>query len=143
MKNVTINHLAVVVCIILIHGLGFLWYGPLFGEKWMAHVGYTAEEMQADGSGAGIWVLNSVSIIAAVYLLAWLFAKLNVTSGMTGALYAFVITFSIHHLAVMNANMFAGDPYGLAWITGGYTLAANTLAGFILGAWVKYNGGNP
>jgi hypothetical protein len=137
MKNLTINHLAVWVCVILIHGLGFLWYGPLFGEKWMAHVGYTVEEMQADSGSVGVWVLNSVSIIAAAYLLAWLFTKLGVTSGVTGAFYGFIITFCIHHLPVMNANMFAGDPYGLAWITAGYMLTANTISGFILGAWPK------
>lgn len=33
--------------------------------------------------------------------------------------------------------MFAREPYGLAWITGGYALACATLSGFILGAWTK------
>ena len=137
MKTHSINHLAVWATIIFLHAFGFLWYGPLFGEKWMALVGYTTETMQEDSANPGIWVLNSVSIIASVYLLAWLFTKLEVSSGVTGALYAFLITFCIHHLAVMNANMFAGEPYGLAWITGGYTLSGNTIAGLILGSWLK------
>jgi len=40
----------------------------------------------------------------------------------------------------MNSNMFAGEPYGLAWITGGYVVVSLTIAGFILGSWVKKSG---
>ena len=139
MNNLKINHLAVWVCIILMHVLGFLWYGPLFGEKWMALVGIDQASMEEDSMSAGIWILNAVSIIAPIYLLSWLFVQLNITSGIRGAIVAFLITFCFHHLGVMNANMFAGEPYGLAWITGGYSLAGFTISGFILGSWVKRN----
>jgi hypothetical protein len=137
MNKLKINHLAVWVCIILMHVFGFLWYGPLFGEKWMALVGIDQSTMQEDSMNAGLWILNSVSIIASIYMLAWLLAALSITSGVQGALLAFLVTFCLHHLPLMNANMFAGEPYGLAWITGGYSLTWLTISGFILGAWVK------
>lgn len=38
MKDVTINHAAVWVSVVLFFGMGFLWYGPLFGESWMTFV---------------------------------------------------------------------------------------------------------
>src|SRR5687768_3563473 len=133
MNNLKINHLAVWVCVVLVHGLGFLWYGPLFGERWMALVGLDLETMQNSSTSAGIWILNSLAIIAPLYVLAWLFTKLDVTSGLRGAGIALLISFCFHHLSVMNANMFAGVPYGLAWITGGYNLAGMTISGFILG----------
>jgi hypothetical protein len=50
---------------------------------------------------------------------------------------AFLIACCFHHLNVMNANMFAGESYGLAWITGGYTVAGLTIAGFIPGTGSK------
>jgi hypothetical protein len=137
MKNLKINHLAVWICIILMHAFGFLWYGPLFGEKWMAFVGFDQETMQQESMNAGVWIMNTVAIIAPIYLLAWLLTQMNITSGLRGALMAFLITFCFHHLPLMNANMFAGEPYGLAWITGGYSLAWLTVSGFILGSWVK------
>jgi hypothetical protein len=137
MNNLKINHLAVWICIVLMHAFGFLWYGPLFGEKWMVLVGMDQETMQQESMSAGIWILNSVAIIAPIYLLAWLLARMNITSGLQGALITFLITFSFHHLPLMNANMFAGQPYGLAWITGGYSLTWLTVSGFILGAWTK------
>lgn len=75
---------------------------------------------------------NPVASLAAVYLLAWLFTQLNVTSGPRGGVLAFLITFCIFHLSEMRDNMFAGFPYGLAWITGGFNVVGNTLSGFIL-----------
>lgn len=93
--------------------------------------------MEHGSMNAGIWILNSVAIIAPIYLLARLFTKMSVTSGLQGALIAFLIVFCFHHLPLMNANMFAGEPYGLAWITGGYSLTWLTVSGFILGAWKK------
>jgi hypothetical protein len=137
MNNIKINHLAVWVCIILMHAFGFLWYGPLFGERWMDMVQIDQETMQSDSMDAGIWILNSVAIIASMYAIAWVLSALNVTSGVRGAVIAFVLTFCLHHLPTMNANMFAGQPYGLAWITGGYSLAWLTVSGFILGSWRK------
>lgn len=46
MKTLRINHLAVLVCVIMLHVIGFLWYGPLFGEKWMAMVGLNAADAE-------------------------------------------------------------------------------------------------
>jgi hypothetical protein len=39
----------------------------------------------------------------------------------------------------MVTNMFAQQPYGLAWITGGFDMVGMTISGFILGAWTKVN----
>lgn len=137
MSNLKINHLAVIVCVVLLHVLGFLWYGPLFGEKWMSLIGTDMAIVQANPPSPAVWFLNFVAVVAPLYLLAWLFTKLNVTSGGKGALIGFLIAFCFNHLWVMNNNMFAGSPYPLAWIVGGYSLASFTLSGFILGAWTK------
>jgi len=137
MKNLKINHLAVVVCIIISFALGFVWYGPLFGEQWMSMIDIDIAQVEANPPGPGVWITNIISSVAPLYLLAWLFTKLDVTSGVTGAIIGFLISFCFHHLSVMTGNMFAGEPYALAWITGGYSLALTTISGFILGAWTK------
>ncbi len=137
MNVLKINHLAALVCIVILHALGFLWYGMLFNVQWMSMVGLDIATMQANAPGGEVWVLNLVSIVAPVYVLAWLFTRLNVSSGMSGAGIAFLITFCFHHLATMNSNMFAKAPFGLAWITAGYMVVGLTISGFILGAWTK------
>lgn len=140
MNNLKINHLAVLVCVILMHAIGFVWYGPLFGEPWMELVGLDMASMEESGGGdAGLWITNFIASLAPLYVLAWLFTKLNVTSGIRGAGIAFLISFCFHHLSVMSGNMFAGEHYALAWITGGFSVTGLTLSGFILGAWTKRN----
>ena len=136
MNRLRINHLAVLVCLIWLHVLGFLWYGPLFGDQWMPMVGIDPDNMQGE-SDAGLWITNLVASLAQLYVLAWLFTQLGVINGVRGAAIAFLITFGIHHLPVMSGNMFAGEPYGLAWITGGFSLVALSVSGFILGSWTR------
>ena len=136
MTHLKINHLAVLVCLIWLHILGFLWYGPLFGDEWMPMVGLDPENMEG-GFDAGLWITNLVSSLAPLYLLAWLFTKLNVISGSRGGVIGFLIALCFHHLPVMSGNMFAGEPYGLAWITGGFSLVGFAVSGFILGVWTK------
>jgi hypothetical protein len=137
MKKLKINHLAVWLCIVLMHGFGFLWYGPLFGDQWMAYVQIDTESMQTDSMNPMIWVLNSVAIIAPMYLLAWLLANLDIRSGIRGAVISFLVVFVIYHLPLMNAYSFAGEPAGLSWITGGYAVTWLTVSGFVLGQWTK------
>ncbi len=136
MQELKINHLAVLVCFVLLTGLGFAWYGPLFGEPWMEMVGIDPENMEVPG--AGIWITNIIATIAPLYLLAWLFTKLNVRSALNGGMIGFLISFCFILLSDMTSDMFAGAPYGLAWITGGYSVVAITVSGAILGAWKKF-----
>jgi hypothetical protein len=137
MNTLKINHLAVWVSIILAHLLGFVWYGVLFMKPWMEFTGVTAESAEANSPETSLWILNAVAIIAPIYLMAWLFSKLGIVSGVKGAGIGFLLAFCFHHLPLMNSNMFAGEPYPLAWITGGYVVAYAIIAGFILGAWTK------
>jgi hypothetical protein len=35
----TVNHVAVFLCVLLAMPLGFLWFGPLFGRTWLRQMG--------------------------------------------------------------------------------------------------------
>ncbi len=63
MKQLKINHLAVWVNIVLLHILGSVWYGPLFGEPWMEMVGLTMADAEAGSAATGLWITNAVSTI--------------------------------------------------------------------------------
>jgi hypothetical protein len=41
-----INYWAVLVCGVLSMVIGFVWYGPLFGKKWMEIVGATFKDIE-------------------------------------------------------------------------------------------------
>ena len=138
MKELKINHLAVLVAIVLQFVLGFLWYGPLFGDAWMEMVGLDMATIEADPAAAGEWITNIFSSIVSMYVLAWLFTKMNVDTLVKGCLYGLIIGFSFVLLSLMTSGMFAKDPYGLAWITGGFTTLGLAVGGAVLGAWKKY-----
>jgi hypothetical protein len=132
-----INHVAIVVCVIVLFALGFFWYGSLFGETWMRMVGLSMEEIEASGPGAGVWITNLIATVVPLYVLAWLLLKLNVTTGLRGAGIGLLIGFAFIFLSRMTSDMFSQNPYGLSWIVGGYSMVALTVSGFILGAWTR------
>jgi hypothetical protein len=137
MNELRINHLAVLVSIVLQFVIGFLWYGPLFGEAWMGMVGLSMEIIEADPAGAGEWFTNIIASAAGIYLLAWLFVRLGVRTALRGAWLGFLIGFVFVLLSNMTTGMFAKDPYGLAWITGGFTTVGLMVGGLVLGGWTK------
>ena len=137
MKELKINHLAVLVAVILQFGIGFLWYGRLFENAWMEAVGLDLATIDADPAGAEEWITNIFSAAVSMYVLAWLFVKMGVDSLLKGAGYGLLIGFSFVLLSIMTSGMFAKDPYGLAWITGGFTTFGLTVGGAVLGAWSK------
>ncbi len=138
MGTLKINHLAVWVVIVLLHVLGFLWYGPLFGDQWMELEGLDMATLEANPPGAGVWITNFIATVVPVYVLAWLFTKLNIENAGTGALVGLLIAFAFSHLSTMTSDMFAQEHYELSWITGGFNLVAMAIAGLVLGAWRKY-----
>ncbi|MDX2246726.1 MAG: DUF1761 domain-containing protein [Bacteroidia bacterium] len=138
MGQLTINHLAVWAGIVFLTILGFVWYGPLFGDQWMAMVGLDMATVEANPPGAGVWISNMIATIIPMYVLAWLFVKLEIESALYGAGIGLLIAFSFVFLSDMTGDMFAGNPYGLSWITGGFSMVGLAVGGAILGGWRKY-----
>ncbi len=60
MKN--INHAAVWVCVVLLTGLGILWYDTLFGESWIKIIDLSLADGEASHPGAGVWVTNFITM---------------------------------------------------------------------------------
>lgn len=135
--SLKINHFAVWACVVLSFIIGFIWYGSLFGDAWMGMIGLDRATIEANPPGIGVWITNLISSLIPIYVLAWLFTKLDVRSGIRGAALGFLIAFSFNFLSRMTSDMFAQAPYALSWITGGYDMVLLTISGFILGTWIK------
>ena len=103
----------------------------------MALVGLDLATVEANPPGAGAWITNILSSLAPIYVLAWLFTKLDIRSGLHGAGIGLLIAFSFNFLSRMTSDMFAQAPYDLVWITGGFDMIYLTISGFILGVWIK------
>jgi hypothetical protein len=138
MKILKINHGAVWVSVIFSFVLGYLWYGPILGDPWMNMVGLDMATIEANPPGAGVWITQIVSSAIQMYVLAWLLSKMNIDSGVKGAMIGLLIGFAFNHMAGMSSGMYAQEPYALSWINGGFTMIFLGVSGFIMGAWTKY-----
>ncbi len=138
MNNLKINYLAVLVSVVWMFFLGFLWYGPLFGEAWLGMVGMDMATAEANPPGASIWMANIFASAMGVYALAWVCMKMGVESAVNGLMTGAFIGIAFNLLPGMVNGFFAQAPYGLAWIQGGFQVIGWSVAGVILGAWRKY-----
>lgn len=139
MNELKINHLAVLVCLVWMFVLGFSWYGPLFGEPWMEMTGLDLETIEANPPGAGVWISNVLSSLLPLYLIAYVFVRMNVGSAVSGLTFGFLFGFVLYLLPHMTSGMFSQDPYPLAWLEGGFQVVGWTVSGLVLGAWTKKN----
>jgi hypothetical protein len=46
MQSVDVNYLAVVLATVIMMALGFLWYGPLFEQQWLAAIGRADDQIE-------------------------------------------------------------------------------------------------
>ncbi len=64
--------------------MGFIWYGPLFGNAWMQQMGFTKESLEG-ANMAVIFILSYVfSFIIAFFLLPMVIHQMGVYSTLAG-----------------------------------------------------------
>lgn len=125
-----INWIAVLVSVVLLQVLGYLYYGPLFGEAWTAARGGVVSE---PANAAMTYSLGAANTLVVVIGLDWLLRRLGATTlsaTVTGALMAWLFfnftTMAIDYLYVeLNAQ--------LVLINMGYQLLAYLVTGLVFG----------
>ena len=133
-----INVWAIVLSMILSIVLGFIWYGPLFGKKWMALSGIKMPEQKP---GFGIMIKPIIiSLIGALLLSAVLSFSIAfhnfyyATSGVGTALaYAFVLWLGFIVPPVLNTTGWEGKSWTLFCINTGYWLVFMLISAAIIG----------
>lgn len=103
----------------------------------MNMVGLDLATVEANPPGPGVWIANTFSSAFGIFLLAWLFVKMGVDNAMKGLLIGALIGIGFNLLPGMVNGFFAKNPYGLAWVTGGFQVVGWSVAGIVLGAWKK------
>ena len=134
------NWLAIIVCAIAGMALGYLWFGILFRDIWMAGNGITMTGDTVMKNGTEIphsmlpMIVNAFSLLVYGYLMNWLVnktASFNLQSGATlGGVIGLFSLFGIY-----TGNRFAGNPTSLSMVNGFYTLLLFIIIGAIVGAW--------
>lgn len=135
-----INHLAILVCGILSMVIGAIWYGPLFGKKWMEICGVNADDFKARAEmqkgAAPLYAVQFVLTLFQVLVLAHLIADTTKVSGLERSLWiyaAFIMPM------IVGCVMWTAEPAKRKWarflIQSGYQLVVFVLFGIILTVW--------
>ena len=106
-----LNWLAVIVGAVIAYGLGWLWYGPLFGKAWMGGLGIKAPEK--------LPVAAMAMQALATFGLAWVF---GVTAG-NNALATVILVVATVIAFVVASGLYAQKPGRAVAIEAGYILA--------------------
>jgi hypothetical protein len=124
-----INWVGVVVALIVGQVIGFLWYGMIFEEQWMALSGVTAADVEA-GPSMALGVVNQLVVAIG---LAWLINKTGAATLVGGATAGLLAGFFFAATATAQNFIYGGADTGLIPIDIGYLLVAYTAMGAVIG----------
>ncbi|MFZ5670576.1 MAG: DUF1761 domain-containing protein [Pseudomonadota bacterium] len=124
-----INWIGVFVALVVSQAIGYVWYGVVFSDQWMAASGMTAAEMD---ESALTYVRGAVQNLVVIVGLAWLAVqtgKSSWTSGaVLGALVCVFFALSTYALRFIYGN----DSTALIPIDAGYMLIQYVVSGAIV-----------
>ena len=140
METTVVNYWAVLAGAVFSMVLGAIWYGPLFGKKWMEIIGVDPNDEVAkkkmQKSAAPLYGVQFLLTLFQVLVLAHLIADTTKVSGIERALWIWA-AFIIPTLA--GAVMWTNQSSKLKWskflIQGGYQLILFIAFGLLLQLW--------
>ena len=140
METLTVNYWAIASGAILAMIIGAIWYGPLFGNKWMEIVGISSTDEAArkkmQKSAGPLYAVQFVLTIFQVLVLAHLVADTKNAGVLERTLWIWA-AFVIPTLA--GAVMWTNETRRLTWsrflIQGGYQLVIFIVFGLLLQFW--------
>lgn len=143
MNNKT-NWLAIVASVVVSMVIGFLWYGALFQQQWMAGNGITVSEdetaMFKDGVALDMsmtpMIVNIFFMVVYAFIMNWLINKTNSYGWQSGMMVGLAVGVT-HTLNVIVGNLFASNPSSLSMVDGSYSLVLFTVMGTVIGAMQK------
>ena len=140
MESTSVNYLAILVGAISSMVIGSIWYGPLFGKKWMEIIGVSTQDAEANKkmqkAYMPMYIVQFVLTLFQVLVLAHLIADTTKVGGTERAIWiwgAFVIP------TLAGAVMWTNEPGKNKWarflIQSGYQLAIFSVFGLLLQFW--------
>lgn len=127
------NYLAIPVAAIASFLFGWAWYGPL-GERWMAALGKTRDELMPGGKP--VYATMAISFVCEL-VMAWILAGLMGHVGLFGAVNglitgAFVWAGFVATTLIVN-HRYGRFPWALTFIDGGHWLGVLLVQGLVIG----------
>ena len=122
------NLLGIVLAAIVFFMLGWVWYGMLFMEQWMAVHGLATDGEMAMGPMIGGFIIGLLQVVGLSFILHHAGASTLKTCAKICAIVAVLIAIP---MAAYNVN-YVGKDVSLLWIDGLYSLVGFVLIGIVL-----------
>lgn len=117
--DLIVNWLAVIVAAVVGFIVSFVWWGPLFGGKWAAYMGYTEKDMKKAKEKGGMGGKMVIAFIAQL-IMAWILAVLIAATGsvvmMSVLLLAFWIWLGFVATIGVGVVLWNEKPWGFFWL---------------------------
>ena len=134
----SVNYLAVLVSAVASMVIGSIWYGPLFGKKFMAAMGmdkWTPEQQAAEKKKMGVtYFVQFVASLVMFYVLAGIIVGFDKTSLSGGMVSAFVMWLGFV-VPLKLGDAIWGGKMTLFWLGSFNMLFTLLAAGAIIGVW--------
>lgn len=133
--DAAVNYWAVLAAAVVAWVVGWLWYGPLFGKKWMAWSGLTMDKMKAGLSPKISMLLG----LGTSFLMSWVVAHLVSVLGVyeISAIKEFVLWTWAGFFVPMTigAWLWEGKPFRLFLLNAVYYLVVLDVIVWIVARW--------
>lgn len=138
---VPINYFAVILNVALAMGLGFVWYGPLFGAQWAEMMGWTEDSMaearkQGMGKAYAVQALGALLmsfVLAHSIIFAAAYLQVNgIMAGVEAAIWNWV---GFIAPVTVGAVLWEGKSWKLWALNAGYFFVLLLVMGIVLSLW--------
>jgi hypothetical protein len=136
-----LNIWAILISMVVSVALGFLWYGPLFGKKWMALSGIKmpeqGEPMPSMKKPILLSFIGAILMSSVLTCVIYFHNAFYLTTGMSTALaMAAVVWFGFIVPVYLNYAGWEGKPAALFFINAGYWLVFLLISAAIISAFM-------
>lgn len=131
--SVDVSWIAVVVGTVGYQLLGALWYGPLFGSRWMAAMGYdNAEDVQGGDDATTGYLITAAGSLVAVVALGVLVDWVGATTWTEGLAIGLLAGVGFVATTALQAVPFEDRPWPVYLLNAGYNVVALAGVGVLL-----------
>lgn len=127
-----LNWWAILVATLSSFVLGGLWYGPLFGKRWLRALGKSEYDLTPS---AIPFVIAFVTSFITCFAIAWLVAILGLSTWEQGALLGLIVGVAFIACSSISDGAFCRFSWALLSIQAVYRVLHCVLAGVILAVW--------
>ncbi len=134
--DISVDWLGVVLATMAAMAIGWVWYGPLFGDKWLKLVGLKKKNIEKDWQKPMLVMLLMAFVQAYIltHLITFAGNYYGETDAARGAYTGFWLWLGLAVPAIVGNNMFARRSNDLSYIEAGNSLVTLLAMGAIIGA---------